>query len=52
MSKGNRSRKTVHYHIARKFSNENQICDQQLLEVFVKYYTDKREKILKINNEK
>lgn len=52
MSKGNKSKKAVHYQIARKFSTDNQICDQQILEVFTKYYTDKKEKKLIINSEK
>lgn len=52
MSRVSKSRKTVQYHVTRNFSNQNQICEEQILAVFQKYYTDKRNIISKINTGK
>lgn len=45
------ARKTVQYHVLHKFSNENKICEAQIIEVFQRYYTDKRNDLLKIKEQ-
>lgn len=52
MSRVSKSRKTVQYHIEQKFSPDNKIYEEQILNVFQMYYTDKINEILTINNKK
>lgn len=52
MSRSSKARKTVQYHVVHKFSQQNKICEEQILAVFQTYYTDKRDNLLRISDEK
>lgn len=42
MSKGNKSKKEVQYHVSHKFSNQYQISMQEIQEIFLKYYMNEK----------
>lgn len=48
MSRSSRTGEAVQYHVLHKFSNENKIGEEQIIEVFQMYYTDKRKYLLEI----